>query len=271
MNRKLSEIREKRTAGAVLYFAALCILVPLLILPVWIFFGRWQWPELFPSAFSLRALRMMLSDAGMAEVLFSSVLLSACVAILATVTGIMAARAVVLHDFRGKKLVSFFSMLPMIVPSASFAMGVHVVFLRMGLGDTWTGLLLVHLIYSVPYTVSIMTDITAMAGDRLELQAQVLGVSPLRAFWHISLPVMMPGVLSSLSMAYIVSFSQYFLTLLIGGGRVRTLSVVMVPYIQSGDRTVASAYATLFIMTLMIVFGVMEFFARRKYEQAFSD
>ena len=271
MNRKLSGIRESKAANMVIYFAALCILVPLLILPVWIFFGRWQWPELFPSAFSLRALKSMFSDAGMVEVLFSSVMLSACVAILATLTGIMAARALVLYDFRGKKLVSFFSMLPMIVPSASFAMGVHVVFLRMGLGDTWTGLLLVHLIYSVPYTVSIMTDITAMAGDRLELQAQVLGVSPLKAFWHVSLPVMMPGVLSSLSMAYIVSFSQYFLTLLIGGGRVRTLSVVMVPYIQSGDRTVASAYATLFIMTLTIVFGVMELFARRKYEQAFSD
>ncbi|WP_028828953.1 ABC transporter permease [Proteocatella sphenisci] len=271
MNRKLSWIRENRAAGLVLYFAAVCILVPLLILPVWIFFGRWQWPELFPSAFSLRALRMIFSDVGILKVIFSSILLSGCVAVLATVTGIMAARAIVLHDFRGKRLVTFFSMLPMIVPAASFAMGVHVVFLRMGLGDTWTGLLLVHMIYSVPYTVSIMTDITAMAGDRLELQAQVLGVSPLRAFWHISLPIMMPGVLSSLSMAYIVSFSQYFLTLLIGGGRVRTLSVVMVPYIQSGDRTVASAYATLFIMTLMIVFGVMEFFARRKYEQAFAD
>jgi len=261
---------SKKISKMILCFTAFCILSPLVILPVWIFFARWQWPDLFPSAFSLRGLGVIFADPYIGRVLFSSVILSSCVAVIATIIGTMTARALVLYDFKGKALVSFAGMLPIIVPAASFAMGVHVAFLKMGLGDTWSGLVLVHLIYSVPYTISIMTDLTAMTGDRLELQAQVLGVSPLRAFCHVSLPIMMPGILSSMSMAYVVSFSQYFLTLLIGGGRVRTLSLVMVPYIQSGDRTVASAYASLFIITLVMVFAVMEFFARRNYFETFA-
>jgi putative spermidine/putrescine transport system permease protein len=59
-------------------------------------------------------------------------------------------------------------------------------------------------------------------------------------------------------MAYIISFSQYFLTLLIGGGSVKTLAVVMVPLIYGGDRTIASAYALLFTLSSLIVFGLFE-------------
>jgi putative spermidine/putrescine transport system permease protein len=68
----------------------------------------------------------------------------------------------------------------------------------------------------------------------------------------------MPGIMSSFIMAYIISFSQYFLTLMIGGGKVKTLAVLMVPFIQSGDRTIASAYAVVFVLSTMLVFILTE-------------
>ena len=56
----------------------------------------------------------------------------------------------------------------------------------------------------------------------------------------------------------IVSFSQYFLTLLLGGGRVKTFAVVMVPYLQSGSRNIACIYSILFMGITLLVFAVFE-------------
>ena len=67
-----------------------------------------------------------------------------------------------------------------------------------------------------------------------------------------------PVMLSAFSMSFIVSFSQYFLTLMIGGGSVRTFAVVMVPYLTSGERNFASVYSLIFLTIMTIVFGLLE-------------
>ena len=128
----------------------------------------------------------------------------------------------------------------------------------LNLADTLAGVVVVHVITALPYTVSILTDVTQACGKNLEEQAAVLGAPPAQAFLHGTLPALAPGLLSAGSMAFAISYSQYFTTLLLGGGQVRTLSLVMVPYIQSGDRTLASLYALLFVGSALAVFAVLE-------------
>lgn len=251
--------KNRKSVSLIAYTGVLSILVPLLVLPCWSLAGRWPWPGLLPEGFTLRGMdELFCGTSRVFPVLASSVALSLSVAALATVIGTMTARAVVYYAFRGKSLVIFAAILPLIVPATAFAMGIHVVLIYMGLADTVFGVMLVHVIYALPYTVSIMTDVTAAVGPGPEIQGQVLGAAPFQAFWHITLPLIMPGVISSVSMAYIISFSQYFLTLMIGGGKVRTLSVIMVPFIQGGDRTIAASYAMLFVLSTLAVFLLLE-------------
>ena len=68
----------------------------------------------------------------------------------------------------------------------------------------------------------------------------------------------MPGILSSMSMGFILSYSQYFTTLMVGGGRVKTIALVLVPYIQSGDRALSSVYAVAFVGSALLVFFLFE-------------
>ena len=170
----------------------------------------------------------------------------------------MTARATEIYRIRGRKIISWSSMLPLLVPGTVFAMGIQVLLIRMGLGDTVTGVIIVHLVAALPYCITIMTDITAATGNSLEEQAQVLGAGPTSAFFHVTVPQLLPGILSSASMAYIISYSQYFTTLLAGGGRIKTLALVMVPYIQSGDRDLSSIYAVMFLGSALIVFFIFE-------------
>lgn len=255
---------KKHLFKTALFILGIVILFPVILVGIWSICGRWPWPNILPEFLSLRGLREIIgSHSGAFKILISSVFISFASAIISTIIGLMASRAFTLYEFKGKAILQFGSMLPIIVPANVFAMGIHVIFIRWGLNDNIYGVLICHIIYSLPYTISILTDITESIGKTYEEQAYVLGCNPLKAFADISFPLMLPAILSSVSMAYIISFSQYFLTLIIGGGRIKTFSIIMVPFISGGDRVIASAYVILFLFSSLIVFALFEFAAKK--------
>ena len=236
-----------------------CIFVPLAVLMLWSVTGRWPWPDLLPESLTLRTIReLFFGSASLPHLLWSSISLGLTVAVLGTVIAILTARATELYRFRGRELVRFGTWLPLLVPGTVFAMGIQITLIRLGLSDTITGVVLVHLMAALPYCITIMTDVTRAMGVKLEEQAMVLGASPHRAFFETTLPGLLPGVLSSVSMSFVISYSQYFTTLMVGGGRVKTIALVLVPYIQSGDRALSAVYSVAFVASALLVFFLFE-------------
>ena len=236
-----------------------CISLPLAVLILWSFTERWPWPALLPESLSLRTVEELLfGSAKLPQLLRSSITLGLTVAVLGTVIGVLTARATELYDFRGKGLVRFGALLPLLVPGTVFAMGIQITLIRLGLSDTIAGVVLVHLTAALPYCITIMTDVTRAVGTKLEEQAMVLGAGPWRAFFETTLPGLLPGLLSSMSMGFIMSYSQYFTTLMVGGGRVKTIALVLVPYIQSGDRALSAIYSLAFVGSALLVFFLFE-------------
>ena len=243
----------------VLAITLFCIFLPMLVVLLWSVTERWPWPNLLPESFSLRTVNeLFFGSAKLPDILFSSISLAMTVAALGTTVGILTARATELYDFPGKKLVSMASFLPLLVPGTVFAMGIQITLIKLGLSDTLTGVIIVHLIAAVPYCITIMTDVTRAVGEKLEQQAMVLGADPFRAFFQVTLPSLLPGILSSMSMGFVLSYSQYFTTLMVGGGRVKTIALVLVPYIQSGDRALSAVYSVAFVGSALLVFFLFE-------------
>ena len=252
-------MRKHALMKLVLALTLLCIFLPMAVVVLWSVTERWPWPLLLPESWSLRTVQELLfGSARLPQLLGSSIFLALMVAFLGTVIGIMTARATELHDFRGKWLVRFGAFLPLLVPGTVFAMGIQITLIRLGLSDTIPGVVIVHLIAAVPYCITIMTDVTAAVGVKLEEQAMVLGAGPLQAFVQVTLPSLLPGILSSMSMGFILSYSQYFTTLMVGGGRVKTIALVLVPYIQSGDRALSAVYSVAFVGSALLVFFIFE-------------
>lgn len=243
----------------VLAITAICILVPAAVLILWSVTGRWPWPNLLPATYSLRTVKELLfGSAKLHKLLFSSISLAFVVALIGTAIAMMTARATEIYKIPGRSLIQFGSFLPLLVPGTVFAMGIQITLIKLGLSDTLAGVAIVHLVTALPYCITIMTDVTAALGTRLEEQAAVLGAGRLRTLFSVTIPQLLPGILSSMSMAFILSYSQYFTTLLAGGGRVRTLALVLVPYIQSGDRSLSAIYSVVFIGSALLVFFIFE-------------
>ena len=77
---------------------------------------------------------------------------------------------------------------PVIVPGIAVALGLHSVFIQLGLTNTLAGVMLVHLVPTLPYMTLVMAGIFANYDPAFEQQARSLGASPLQTFRHVTLP-----------------------------------------------------------------------------------
>lgn len=242
----------KRVVGNTLI--VLGVLVPLVPLLVWSVSARWRYPSLAPQEGTLRGLRL-LADPG-ADVLpglVTSLTIGALVTIAALVVGTPAGRALGLYTFRGRRLVQFVLLAPAIVPGLAVVLGTQVLFIRYGLSDTVPGVVLVQLIPTVPYVTLVMAGAFANYDSTYEQQARVLGAGPLRAFFAVTVPVLRPALLVSAFFAFLISWSEYVLTLLVGGGAVKTLPLLLFAYARGSDLTQAAAVALLLVTPPLLI------------------
>lgn len=251
----------KGTFWARVYLAVhlILVLIPIAIVATWSVSAAWPWPSLAPASLTARGFETVLADSatGLGSLWLSIGIAIACAA-FTTCVATLGARAICLHTWRCRRLFEFATMLPFLIPGTVFAMGVQVAFIRLGLARSVGGVILAHSIVALPYAMSIMCDVTRAAGRRMEEASLTCGAGRLSTLVHTTLPGLAPGIASSLLMCYILSFSQYFLTLLIGGGKVRTFALVLFPYLGGGDRTIAGAYGIVFIAVTLTVFLVFE-------------
>ena len=232
----------------------LAVIVPFVPLLLWSFGLRWFFPALVPTEFSSRAWSYLASPSSkVISSLLTSILLSFTVTILAVLIALPAGRVLGLYQFRGKSLIEIFLLAPLIVPSLAVVMGIQVLFIRYGLADTFWGVVLAHLIPVTPYAVSLLAGVFANFEVDFEAQARMLGASPLETFWQVTLPSIFPGIVVSALFAFLVSWSEYILTLLVGGGRVLTLPLLLFSLVQGGDYALTAAASLVFIAPAILV------------------
>lgn len=224
------------------------VLLPLLPLFIWAFSLRWYFPDLLPSEWSGRAWVYIASPgARVGLALWNSFTIATATTLFSLLVGIPAGRALALYQFRGKTVVEFLILAPTIVPPLAVSMGIHILFIRYGLADTWLGVVLVHLIPVTPYLVLIMRAVFANFNPDYESQAQTLGANQWQQFWYVTWPLIFPGVVVGSLFAFIISWSQYLLTLLIGGGQLLTLPVLLFSFATSGDNSLTAALSLVFM------------------------
>lgn len=230
------------------------LVLPLIPLAIWSFARSWFFPDLLPSAWSMQAWDYALSDTSQVmDSLWITIVISLGATALSVLVGVPAGRALGLYQFRGKQLVELMILAPTIVPGIAVVLGIHVIFITMGLTNTVTGVILVHLIPTLPYMVLVMAGIFSNFDPDIEDQARSLGATPLKTFWYITLPAIVPGVIVGALFAFLVSWSQYILTLLIGGGRVVTLPLLLFNFATSGRNDVTGAISMIYILPGIVI------------------
>jgi putative spermidine/putrescine transport system permease protein len=241
-------------AGLALAMWLILPLVPLAILSV---AHGWRFPALLPGAWSLKAWAYALSPgSGVLQSLGTTTLIAAATTVLAALVGVPAGRALGLYRFPGKGAVVLLLLAPAILPGIAVALGLHGIFLQLGLTGTIPGVVLAHLIPVLPYMTLVMAAVFARFDTDAEDQARSLGARPLQVFAHVTFPAILPGLMTGALFAFLVSWSQYLLTLSIGGGKVQTLPLVLFSFATSGRNDVTGAVAMIYILPGLLVLAL---------------
>ncbi len=253
----MSDPSGKRRSNTGLVIVAALVALPFVPLFVWAFAGEWRFPDLLPAEWSLRGISYLVDPSGrVLGATLNSLLIGASVALASVAVGMPAGMALGGYEWRFKGVVIFFILLPILVPPLASTMGIHLTFIRLGLADTMLGVFLVHLVPTVPYTAIIMTSIFAERTGELEEAARTMGASPWQAFVHVTLPEVRPGVAVAGLFAFLISWGQYILTLLIGGGNVVTLPMLLFSAASDNDPVVTSALAIVFALPSVLALVV---------------
>lgn len=248
------ERRRRRSTRSLAALVLTLFLMPLGALALFSVTRGYFFPQFVPNDWDLRAWRLLLHPGS--EVwgaIATTVFVGLAVVAVALVVAVPAGRALGRHTFRGKRLVEFLLLAPLLAPPLVVAMGLDFAFLRLHLTNSLWGVVLVHLVPTVPYAVFIMSGVFANYDPTGEGQARTLGATRLQAFRHVTLPAIAPGLVVAGVLVLIVSWSQYILTLLVGGGQIVTLPILLFATSTGGDTAVTSALALITIAPVLVL------------------
>ena len=240
--------------GTVLLGIVLGVILPMLPQLTWAFTHRWLFPDLLPSRWSMRSWRYIANpDIKVLPAALNSLRIAGAVTVLSVIAGVPAGRALGMYAFRGKGLAELIVLSPAVIPGLTVTMGMQVIFIRLGLTDTIRGVVLVHLIPTIPYMTVSMSGVFANYDPAFEEQARSLGAGALRTFMHVTLPATAPGIIVGGMFAFLISWGQYILTVIIGGGRVITLPLLLFSFAGSGDFPLTAALSLIFVMPSILI------------------
>ncbi|MBT9133973.1 MAG: Trehalose transport system permease protein SugB [Firmicutes bacterium] len=253
----------------VMWTTAVACVSPLLSLIVLAFSAQWPFPHLLPSLFTADHLAKLLLSPRLGEAVTTSLALALLTTVATLLLVFPAAKAAGLYSFRGREALKLLALMPVMVPAATVTMGLHYFMIRVGLAGTMLGVVIVHTVFAVPYAFRILMYVFEIMGEQHEEQAAMLGAGPLMVFSAVTLPLVMPGMVAAATMSFVISFSQYITTFIIGGGRLLTVPLLLVPHVQGGELHVASVYSLVFIFTALAALVLLRAVVRHCYRETY--
>ncbi len=189
---------------------------PVLVLPLFSF------NDAIYVAFPIEALTtkwyaQMFTNEPMHAALMNSIKVGAVASVIATILGILGAKAVTRYRIRGAKPVVAVIMLPLLIPGIILGVALLILLSRLGVQLTLVTVTLGHILVCVPF--SIATLIASFEGfdKSMEEAAADLGDNALWAFWRVTLPMVFPGVLASLLLCFTISFDEFIMAFFLAG------------------------------------------------------
>lgn len=198
----------------------------------------------------------LMEDDQLIDALWTSLQIAVLTALIASLLGLLAAYGLSRYRFPGRGAVQGLFYLPMLVPGVVSGVSLLTWYNRIGLDSGYLTILIAHVIFALPFTLTIILTSFAGFDTRLEEAAQDLGATPLRTFLRITLPIVMPGVIGGALIAFTLSFDEFVLTFFVAGGGVQTLPIVIydrIRYLLSPEINAIATIVMVFSIGLLLI------------------
>lgn len=246
---------KKNSKLSGLYLGIVFFLMYLPVAVVIIFsFNESKLPVSF-TGFSLKWYEELLHDSAMLEALGNSLILGVASCMVAAVIGTFGAVGLSRIHWKTKGALEYISILPLMIPEIILGMVLMAFFYLLNMPFGMLTLLLGHTVFCVPYILMEVKARLAGMDPSLEEAARDLGAGSFRAFMDITLPLIMPAVVSGSLLAFAMSMDDVVISIFVNGPRISTLPVKVYTQLKTGVTPKINALCTLMLVfTLLVLF-----------------
>lgn len=213
---------------------------------------------IFVPGFSLDSYRQVLD--GMLTPIINTFVFGLMAIIIIVVVGVLVAYVSVRRATILTRVLDLFIMFPYVIPGAVLGITMLLTFNSppLMLAGTVAILVIMYVVRRIPYTVRSSAAILHQINPNIEEAAVSLGASPMKAFWKVTLPAMMPGVLSGAILSWVTVINELSSTLILYTGKTATMSVAIFTEVMRASYGTAAALST--ILTVTTVLSLLLFF-----------
>ena len=253
-------MRKKKLHLSAIYQAVLLVLMYLPIVVVVVYSFNVSKNTTVWGGVTMDWYRKMINNRGLLEALRNSLVLATLSSLLAGIIGTLGAVGMARVSFRSKGAVEYISTLPIMIPEIILGMVLMAFFYLLDMPFGMLTLLLGHTVFCVPYILMEVKARLAGMDPSLEEAARDLGAGSFRAFWDITLPLIMPAVMSGSLLAFAMSMDDVVISIFVNGPRISTLPVKVYTQLKTGVTPEINALCTLmlaFTLAVLLVYTLI--------------
>jgi spermidine/putrescine transport system permease protein len=254
----MNDVALSRNGGRVLrgFFALVIafLYAPIVILLIFSFNDS-EVPSFPLSGFTLHWYRQFLENSDLRGALWTSATIAFLTSIGAVFLGVLSAIALVRRVFRGKSMVSALLLSPLVIPYLVFGIALLLLFHTLGVSRGLPTVVIGHIVITLPYTILVLVPRLEQIDESLEEAAHDLGASRIRTFRSITLPLILPAIVSAFLIAFTTSFDEYAVASFLVGTR-QTFPIYLYSALRFPSQlpqVIAVAVVVLFVSLTIVV------------------
>lgn len=250
--------------GWLLAIAAIVLLDTPILVAIIISFGQDVFLSFPPTELTLQWYQEFAQTSTWIDALLTSVVIGLLTALFTVIIGGLAALGLVRANYPGKDALISLLIGPMIIPQVITGIAIYYVFFPLGLVGSIHGLVLAHSLVALPIVTITLAANLRNFDVRLERAARVLGASPIRAFWHVTFPIIRPGIVVAAFFAFLASFDELVFSLFLVGIRVRTLPIRLWEDLHFKLSPMLAVVSVIEIVLVLVAVGIAGVFTRSR-------
>ena len=218
------------------------------------------------TGFSLKWYQELIHDSAMLEALVNSLVLGVLSCLVSAVIGTLGAVGLSRIHWKSKDALEYISILPLMIPEIILGMVLMAFFYMLNLPFGMLTLLIGHTVFCVPYILMEVKARLVGMDPSLEEAARDLGAGPLRAFWDITLPLIMPAVISGSLLAFAMSMDDVVISIFVNGPRLSTLPIKVYTQQKTGETPEINALCTILLAVTLIIFLIYSLLTKKRHK-----
>ncbi len=232
-------MNKKLLSNAIFYIAVAAIALVVLFPFLWMLSSSFKtqldiisWPPKILFTPTLQNYEKVFGEQDFLKYFLNSTIVGTAAVGLSLVLGLPAAYSIA--RFTQRKL-GMFILLARLMPGISFLMPWYIVFSRLGLMDSYTALILSHILIALPIVVWIMSSYFATIPREMEESAMVDGATRQYAFWKIILPLSGPGIITATTLSFIFSWNNFMFSQVLSMEKTKTLPIAVYNFLSYAE------------------------------------